>query len=57
MGYWSQGWYFKFNMAEVVEEPRRDFILLGTRAFSAPGLLVKLSLLVYSRSQGCPLGL
>lgn len=44
------------NTAEAVEEPRRDCILLGTRAFSAPGLLVMLSLLVY-RSQGCTLGL
>lgn len=57
MGYWRQGWYFKLNIAEVVEEPRRDCILLGTRAFSAPGLLVTLSLLVYGRSQGCTLGL
>lgn len=29
----------------------RNFTLLGTRAFSAPGPLVKLSLLVYSRSR------
>lgn len=57
MAYWSQAWYFKLNMAEAVEEPRRDFILLRTKAFSAPGLLVKLSLLVYSRSQGCTFGL